>query len=450
MKRQIIWCLFLWSRLGCTVSTIVDVYIALGQTLTVRPQLQGPIQNLEWKRNRNLLAESYGAEVTLYDNRVSLNASNGVLELVRVVATDAGRLTLSVNNIQQEYVFVVKVIRHVPEPEVQPNPLPCSEQFESCMLHCGGNTIGAEPITYSWKTEPVKKMTEGRNRSIDRTSDSIRSFVCVMQNPLGQRESQAFANPFYRDQSLHGLGPGEIVALYVALGQTLTVWPQLQGPIQSLEWKRNSNLLAKWDGTEVTAYDDRVSLNVSNGVLELVRAVATDAGMFTLSLNNVQQNDVFVVKVIRHVPEPEVQPNPLACSEEFESCTLHCGGNTSGAEPITYSWKTEPVKKMTGGRNRSINRTSDSIRSFVCVMQNPLGQKESQAFANPFYRDQSLHGLGPGEIVGVIVAVAVILAAPLLVYLLWRKKQSNAEISEPNESGRGTNLEMSKPLRSDN
>ncbi|XP_037128097.1 uncharacterized protein LOC119134936 [Syngnathus acus] len=242
---------------------------------------------------------------------------------------------------------------------------------------------------------------------------------------------------------------GCAVDVYVALGQTLTVRPELQGPIKSLEWKRNRNLLVEWDGTSVTSYDDRVSLDVSNGVLKLVPAVATDAGIFTLSLNAIQHDKVFVVKVIRHVPEPEVQPNPLACSEKLKNCTLHCGGNTSGAEPITYSWKTEPVTQMTG-RNWNIDRTSDSIRSFICIMQNPLGQKESQAFPNPFYRAKETEpGLGAGEIVGVIVGVIALVGVMTALVYLWRKKQRNAEISEPNGSARGTNLEASKPLHSD-
>ncbi|XP_019715948.1 uncharacterized protein LOC109510221 [Hippocampus comes] len=250
--------------------------------------------------------------------------------------------------------------------------------------------------------------------------------------------------------SLIGSAVGEIVNVYVAEGQTLTLRPKFKDPVESVEWQRNRNLLAEWAGNEVTRYDNRIALNVSNAVLELVGVVATDAGTFTVSLNNVMQDEVFAVKVIKFVPEPEVHPTPLACSENLETCTLHCGGDTSGAEPVTYIWRTEPETEMPEVRNRTIDRKTSAVKSFFCIMQNPLGRKESQAFANPFYQDRPGGGLGPGGIAGVVSGTLGALCGVVVAAWFCSKRQRGLALRPSNGATGGTNLETSRPLNSNN
>lgn len=38
------------------------------------------------------------------------------------------------------------------------------------------------------------------------------------------------------------------------------------------------------------------------------------------------------------VPEPTVSPS---CDDEKTNCTLTCEGSTTGAEPVTYTWKSD-------------------------------------------------------------------------------------------------------------
>ncbi|XP_051936727.1 uncharacterized protein LOC127610525 [Hippocampus zosterae] len=242
--------------------------------------------------------------------------------------------------------------------------------------------------------------------------------------------------------SLIGCAVGKIVNVYVAEGQTLTLRPKLQGPVQSVEWKQKRDIIIESDGGEVTRYDDRIALNVTNAVLELAGVVAADAGTFTVSLNNVMQDEVFAVHVIKFVPKPEVHSTPLACSENLENCTLHCGGDTSGREPVTYFWRTEPGEEMPGARNRTIDRTTSAVKSFFCIMQNPLGRMESQAFANPFHQDRPL---GPGGIAGIVLTVLVAVCGMTVAGMFFKKRQSAS-----NEAAGGTNLETSQPLNSNN
>lgn len=251
--------------------------------------------------------------------------------------------------------------------------------------------------------------------------------------------------------SLIGSAVGEIVNVYVAEGQTPTLRPKLQGPVQSIEWKRNRDLLAEWHGDGVTRYDDRFALNVSNAVLELVGVVAADAdSTFTVSLNNVMQDEVFVVKVIDFVPEPKVHPTPLACSNNLESCTVHCGGDTNGSEPVTFFWRTEPGNEMPGVRHRTIDRTTSAVKSFFCIMQNPLGRKESQAFANPFYQDQPVGGLGPGGIAAVVLSTLGALCGVAFAIRFFSKRQRGSDLRSSNGAAGGINLETSHPLNDNN
>uniref|UniRef100_A0A3Q2YBQ6 Uncharacterized LOC109510221 n=1 Tax=Hippocampus comes TaxID=109280 RepID=A0A3Q2YBQ6_HIPCM len=222
--------------------------------------------------------------------------------------------------------------------------------------------------------------------------------------------------------SLIGSAVGEIVNVYVAEGQTLTLRPKFKDPVESVEWQRNRNLLAEWAGNEVTRYDNRIALN----------------------------DEVFAVKVIKFVPEPEVHPTPLACSENLETCTLHCGGDTSGAEPVTYIWRTEPETEMPEVRNRTIDRKTSAVKSFFCIMQNPLGRKESQAFANPFYQDRPGGGLGPGGIAGVVSGTLGALCGVVVAAWFCSKRQRGLALRPSNGATGGTNLETSRPLNSNN
>ncbi|XP_061546767.1 uncharacterized protein LOC133410052 [Phycodurus eques] len=249
--------------------------------------------------------------------------------------------------------------------------------------------------------------------------------------------------------------------VYFAEGQKLTLQPAVQGPIRSIEWKRNRNLLAEWyESQERPTYfggetfRGRISLNVGTGTLEIADAVATDAGEFTLALNDVSQDDDYIVKFVRLVPEPEMHVSPVACSAESENCTLHCGGNTNGTESLTYFWRTEPGTETVGESYKVIDRTTEAVRSFVCAMENPLSRKESKPFDNPFYLDRLDAGLRPGVIAGLSVGVLVTVAAVCsAVFLLYRKNRNDVTVNGSGAASRATDrateLPERKPLHAD-
>ncbi|XP_061646210.1 uncharacterized protein LOC133485875 [Phyllopteryx taeniolatus] len=255
------------------------------------------------------------------------------------------------------------------------------------------------------------------------------------------------------------LGAAVGVDVHFAEGQKLTLRPVFRGPITSIEWKRNRHLLAEWyESLERPIYfggetfKGRIALDVSTGTLEIADAVATDAGLFTLALNDVSQDDDFIVKFLRLVPEPEVHVSPVACSAESENCTLRCGGNTSGAEALTYFWRTEPGTETVGESYKVIDRTTEAVRSFVCAMENPLGRKESKPLYNPFYRERP--GPGPGVIAGACVgALAIVAAVCFGVFWFYCKNRNDVTVNGSGAASRATDREtelaVSKPLHAD-
>lgn len=45
------------------------------------------------------------------------------------------------------------------------------------------------------------------------------------------------------------------------------------------------------------------------------------------------------------VPVPTVSQS---CDDDTTSCTLTCDGNTTGAEPVTYTWKSDDIVTSSG------------------------------------------------------------------------------------------------------
>ncbi|XP_061692421.1 uncharacterized protein LOC133509448 [Syngnathoides biaculeatus] len=249
------------------------------------------------------------------------------------------------------------------------------------------------------------------------------------------------------------LHSGVSVVVYFTEGQTLILRPDFRDVIKNIEWKRNRNFVAEWmESAEAPTYfRDRLSLDLVNGSLIVADAVAADEGNYTLVLNDVLQDEDFIVKFIRPVPEPEVHVSPLACSSESESCTLRCEGDTSGAQPVTYLWRTEPGTEMAPGESHMvINGTDNLVGSFVCAMKNPLGLKESKPFTNPFYQKPPDDGLGAGAIAGLVLFVLGVLIALALCFRFWTKKRGDVTINgaERRADG-GTELPENEKLNRD-
>ncbi|XP_061915404.1 SLAM family member 5 [Entelurus aequoreus] len=221
--------------------------------------------------------------------------------------------------------------------------------------------------------------------------------------------------------------------VYVAKGGTLHLRPGKSGPFTNVVWSINRDLVAEWDaGKDVIYYGEfkhRTTLNTVTGDLQISDVGAQDVGNFTLELNKVSQaNTTFSTKIISPVPQPQIHVSPVACSKDSDQCKLHCAEDTSQAGPVTYHWTHDP--KLTTN-TILIDVHSQEEKSLSCVMKNPISEKESEPFTNPFYQEKD--GIGPGGIAGLVIMILVVVVAA--VVLVWyRKNKRRQELPLPTDA----------------
>ncbi|XP_034754525.1 SLAM family member 9-like isoform X2 [Etheostoma cragini] len=163
-------------------------------TLEPSPRPTGPITNLVWMLEGNLVAEWFknkdtGEEVVpltfyrTFKGRTTMNVTTGRLDIINMTKADMGLYSVEVNSVVQKDRDNAIMIKEVPEPGVVIRPLVCSSAFDGCTLTCDADPavlVDAGPVTYSWRkgdgdwTEPGKDLT----------------FTCRIQNPVSARESR--------------------------------------------------------------------------------------------------------------------------------------------------------------------------------------------------------------------------------------------------------------------
>ncbi|KAK9541283.1 hypothetical protein VZT92_001340 [Zoarces viviparus] len=245
---------------------------------------------------------------------------------------------------------------------------------------------------------------------------------------------------------------------FVKEGDTLTldVSPPYPEPIKNILWKFNGDLLAEWikDLVDVEFYRSfkaRSTLDTKNGRLVVDRMSQADRGVYSVEINSNLQSVSYTVKVIKSVPQPEAVLKPLICTHESKECSVSCDGDTTGAEPITYSWKTgakdwKPLEKSIG-----INEIKNAYdKNFTCRMTNPVSEKVSGTISNPFYqRDQP----EPGSALGIVLGVIFSILALVVVVGVWMWKVEKCPFqnrgSHRTDTGDGTrDKETDQPVRS--
>ncbi|XP_057682206.1 uncharacterized protein LOC130909550 [Corythoichthys intestinalis] len=411
MKWQV--CFALILSLVCSAAR-EQLYFTEGQSLILRPEITGHVESLEWKRNHSLLVEWDGSSLLFSSkdvkNRTTLDVTNGTLEISDAVASDAGRYTLSLNNVELEQVFEAILVLRLDMPEVHVWPLKCTCRSDNCTLHCGKHHIDVGPVNYSWRTQPGGETQIGeRDKLIDRTTSTIANFSCVVTNPVDRKVSDPIDNPFYQCDN-RSTDNVVVLHVYFTAGQSLTLRPKITGQVESLEWKRNHTLLVEWDrGKLLFSSNDvktRTTLDNKTGALQISATVATDAGLYTLLVNNMELDQVFEATFIRCLDTPQVYVSPLACTSRSDSCTLHCGKRLTDVGPVDYFWRALPGGEMQkGGWDRRIDRMNSTVAKFSCVAVNAVDRKESDPIDNPFYR---WHSLSADSIMGMVVILVIL------------------------------------------
>ncbi|KAM4601889.1 cell adhesion molecule CEACAM1-like isoform 4-T4 [Polymixia lowei] len=183
--------------------------------------------------------------------------------------------------------------------------------------------------------------------------------------------------------------------VYAELGGKLELRAEtVSKPITGILWKIGNDFVAELlEGSEPDYYRsfrDRTTLTTEKATLVVSSLTENDAGVYSVEINSQVQSKTYMVKVIKAVPMPKVEAKPLDCSKK-ESCDLVCEGNTTGAEPVTYSWKIDDGAWKKSGKILTINKTKDNTaKHFSCQMENPVGFKESERFDNPFWSPQAV------------------------------------------------------------
>ncbi|KAM4601887.1 pregnancy-specific beta-1-glycoprotein 8-like isoform 2-T2 [Polymixia lowei] len=386
------------------------VYAELGGKLELRAEtVSKPITGILWKIGNDFVAELLeGSEPDYYRSfrdRTTLTTEKATLVVSSLTENDAGVYSVEINSQVQSKTYMVKVIKAVPKPKVEAKTLDCSKK-ESCDLVCEGDTTRAEPVTYSWKTDDGAWKESRKILTINKTEDNTaKHFSCQMKNPVSFKESERFDNPF---------PPPQAVPM-----------PKVEAKPLDCSKKESCDLVCEGNttGAEPVTYSWKIddgAWKKSGKILTINKTKDNTAKHFSCQMENpvgFKESERFDNPFWspQAVPMPKVEAKTLDCSKK-ESCDLVCEGDTTRAEPVTYSWKTDDGAWKESGKILTITKTNDdTTKHFSCQMKNPVSFKESEPFANPFPPPSSTVGIIIGSLFGVLGLVGGV--------AVWKRKE---------------------------
>ncbi|XP_033956628.1 uncharacterized protein [Pseudochaenichthys georgianus] len=223
----------------------------------------------------------------------------------------------------------------------------------------------------------------------------------------------------------------------------LVLRPTLSVPITIIQWKYKDSILAEWveNVLPLTHNREHIKLDKVSGRLAMEKMTKAEEGVYSVEVNNNVQKETYNVVFITDVPKPKIWISPLTCSEESDQCTLKCDGDTTGAEPVTYSWKTDNGVWKESSRDMPITKKQHGqVKTFTCKMKNPVGEKESDLFTNKLCKKEEPKPSPVGWIVGVIV-VALLVAVGGVIWA-WKKKKlpCGKRITDPESPAKNENV----------
>ncbi|XP_029612821.1 uncharacterized protein LOC115196282 isoform X2 [Salmo trutta] len=204
--------------------------------------------------------------------------------------------------------------------------------------------------------------------------------------------------------------------LSLNVGDVLVLTPDkstVTDPITSILWKHGKNKVAEWDkdfgGLDIyAAFINRTTLDQTTGELRISGLKKTDSGVYSVEFNSKLLNKTYKLSVIKPVPKPTIT---YTCNPD-KSCILTCEGDTTGAEPVTYSWKVgEGAWEVIGKQlivSKSDTGKSTSSYKYICKMKNSAGEGEvSEPVGEVFGPEPS--EVGVGVVVGVVVTIVALI-----------------------------------------
>ncbi|XP_049608571.1 uncharacterized protein [Syngnathus scovelli] len=188
------------------------------------------------------------------------------------------------------------------------------------------------------------------------------------------------------------------------------------GPLTTVLWKHGNDIAVEWGPDGVEAYrqfENRTRLNNVSGELTITALTPNDRGIYTPELNSALKTPIHLA-VISSVPEPAIL---TSCDAEKTVCTLTCAGDTTGAQPVNYTWMIGHSSKDYTSREIIITKDTPNEGELKCELQNPVSKKSSQSTRNPFLTDEHQGGLK----VNTGLTLAVCLLAAIVVLVLSHK-----------------------------
>uniref|UniRef100_A0A8C7VG49 Ig-like domain-containing protein n=1 Tax=Oncorhynchus mykiss TaxID=8022 RepID=A0A8C7VG49_ONCMY len=177
--------------------------------------------------------------------------------------------------------------------------------------------------------------------------------------------------------------------LYHEVGGELVLKPDkstVPDPITSILWKHGKNKVAEWDkdfgGLDIYgAFKNHTTLDNTTGELRISGLKKTDSGVYSVEFNSKLLDQTYTLSVIKAVPKPTITSS---CNPDKTSCTLTCEGDTTDAEPVTYSWKEgegawEVIGKQLVVSKNYTGKSTNSYKYF-CKMKNSVSGEVSEVF----------------------------------------------------------------------
>ncbi|XP_042152695.1 carcinoembryonic antigen-related cell adhesion molecule 1-like isoform X2 [Oncorhynchus tshawytscha] len=181
--------------------------------------------------------------------------------------------------------------------------------------------------------------------------------------------------------------------LYLKVGGELVLTPDkstVTDSIISVLWKHGKNKVAEWDkdfgGLDIyAAFNERTTLDQTTGELRISGLKKTDSGVYSVEFNSKLLDQTYTLSVIKAVPKPTITSS---CNPDKTSCTLTCEGNTTDAEPVTYSWKVgegawEDLDKQLIVSKNHTGKSTNSYKYF-CKMKNSVSGEVSDPIGEVF------------------------------------------------------------------
>ncbi|KAK5883117.1 hypothetical protein CesoFtcFv8_019481 [Champsocephalus esox] len=202
---------------------------------------------------------------------------------------------------------------------------------------------------------------------------------------------------------------------------TLDLRPFPPKSITSILWTCDGDLLVDCcESKHYYAYRGTATLDMHTGRLLIRNMTEADQGVYSVETNNEVQGETYNAVMIKPVPTPEVRVSPLTARGP---CKLTCEGDTTGAGPVTYSWKSGDGEWKELQKD-IMEEEHGRVNTFTCRMKNPLSEEESPARTILFVPGEpAASGLWIKVFGAGIKCLAILALLGAVVYALWSNQE---------------------------